>query len=101
MLLSLHKWLENHQLPCFYKNFLGIKCPGCGLQQSFILLIKGEIKNSFFTYPPLFLIIILLLALMAQIIFKFEKGGIYLKYLYIFTAITIVANYIIILLSSS
>lgn len=47
---SLKEWM----LPCFYKAFLGIDCPLCGFQRSFLLLIEGNFKASFLMYPPLF-----------------------------------------------
>lgn len=46
-------WLEDHMLPCAYKSFLGFDCPACGAQRSLLLLLKGEIKDSFLIYPPL------------------------------------------------
>jgi len=43
---QLINWLESHQLPCYYKKLLGIKCLGCGMQTAFILLLKGELIES-------------------------------------------------------
>ncbi|WP_251619980.1 DUF2752 domain-containing protein [Odoribacter lunatus] len=43
-----------HQLPCLIKRYLGIECPGCGLQTAILLLLKGEWKAAFVTYPALF-----------------------------------------------
>lgn len=40
-------------LPCAYKSLLGIDCPLCGGQRSFLLLIKGDIAGSFQLFPPL------------------------------------------------
>lgn len=40
-------------LPCAYKYILGIDCPVCGGQRSFLLLLKGDIAGSFQMYPPL------------------------------------------------
>jgi len=40
-------------LPCVFKQFYGLDCPGCGLQRSFILLLQGEFVSSFKMYPPL------------------------------------------------
>ena len=59
------EWLENHQLPCVYKTFLGFECPTCGMQRAFILLLQGEIWESVKMYPallPTFVLVILLLA---------------------------------------
>jgi hypothetical protein len=95
MLLSLIQWLEKNQLPCFYKKYLGIHCPGCGMQGAFILLLKGDIAGSLSAYPPLIPIMLLLLGLLTQLIFKFEKGGIYLRNLFIFTVLITLIHFII------
>lgn len=95
MVLSVIKWLEDHQLPCIYKKYLGIPCPGCGMQRSIILLLKGDVVGSFFAYPPLGLMILLFVGLILQLILKFQKGGIYLKFLFIFTVVSVIINYII------
>lgn len=47
-------WLETHQLPCLVKQYLGIECPGCGFQTALLLLLRGEWKAAFYTYPALF-----------------------------------------------
>ena len=40
-------------LPCAYKSLLGIDCPACGLQRSFIQFMKGNFSESLAIYPPL------------------------------------------------
>ena len=40
-------------LPCAYKSLLGIDCPFCGAQRSFLLLLKGNLVDSLLMYPPL------------------------------------------------
>jgi hypothetical protein len=39
--------------PCAYKQLFGIDCPMCGFQRSFILLLHGNFRESFFMYPAL------------------------------------------------
>ena len=56
----LIEWLEAHQLPCYYKQMLGIECLGCGMQSAFILLLKGEFLESLKTYPALIPVLLLL-----------------------------------------
>jgi hypothetical protein len=89
------EWLEMHQQPCFYKKHFGVACPGCGMQRSFIELLKGHVYESFLLYPALMPIIIMLLFLILHVFFKFEKGGKILKYLFIFTFSLMVINYIL------
>ncbi len=87
-------WLDNHQLPCYFKSNFGIECPGCGTQRAFGLLLKGQFSQSFHSYPPLFLFLSLFIFLTLHLTFKFRNGGIYLKYLFIFTAVAVMINFI-------
>lgn len=41
-------------LPCLNKKLFGIDCPGCGLQRSVVLVSKGEFKNAFYRFPPIY-----------------------------------------------
>ena len=91
---AIIQWLENHQLVCFYKSTFGIECPGCGTQRAFILLLRCEFLESFFTYPPLIFFLSLMLFLILHLIFKFRKGGTYLMYLFLFTALIVMINFI-------
>jgi len=58
---TLVSWLENNMLPCYFKYFFGIDCPGCGLQRSILLLMSGNVKASIQMYPPLLPILFVLL----------------------------------------
>jgi hypothetical protein len=48
-------WLlsEKYMMPCISKQVFGIDCPGCGLQRSVALLLKGDFLASFQMYPAL------------------------------------------------
>ena len=87
-------WLEKHQGSCPYKRFLGIPCPGCGMQTAFIELLKGEFWQSIKDYPPLIPLIVTVLTLIIHLIFKLRNGATIIKYLFIFTVVLIVINYI-------
>jgi hypothetical protein len=87
-------WLEAHLMPCFFKTYLGINCPGCGMQRSFIMLLKGELIESIKMYPALLPTIIMLIYLSLHLIFKFKHGASILKLNFIFTTLLIIANYI-------
>lgn len=88
-------WLETHMLPCFYKQVFGISCPGCGMQRSFIELLKGNFIASFKLYPALLPVIFTLCFTGAHLIFKFKNGADTVKYAYIITISVMVINYII------
>ena len=81
-------------MPCLYKKYLGIDCPGCGMQRAFIELLKGNIIESIKTYPALIPMIIMLVILLLHLKFKFKKGAFYLTIMFIFTALIIATNYI-------
>jgi len=58
---TIIEWLESNMLPCYFKYFFGIDCPGCGLQRSIILLLEGNIWDSVMMYPALLPILFVLL----------------------------------------
>jgi Protein of unknown function (DUF2752) len=92
--ISLVEWLEKHSLPCFYKKYFGIECPGCGMQRALFELLKGNIQKSFLLFPALFTILIMFFYLALHIKFKFKDGAENLKMLFILNTIIIVFNYI-------
>jgi len=95
MLLSFTDWIERNMLPCFYKKYLGIDCPGCGMQRALIELLKGNFINSLKAYPALLPTIFLIVYLILHLILKFEKGAFVLKISFIFTVSIIIIHYII------
>lgn len=89
------QWLEAHQLPCYYKKFLGIECLGCGMQSAFILLLKGEFFESFKTYPALFPVLFLIGYLILHLVFQFRNGARVIKFSFIFTLTIMIINYLV------
>ncbi|MDO9184731.1 MAG: DUF2752 domain-containing protein [Bacteroidia bacterium] len=97
-MFQLTHWLENHMMPCFYKQISGIDCPGCGMQRSFIDLLHGDFIASFKMYPALLPVLFTLGLTAAHLYFKFKNGAIFIKYSFIFTISIITISYIIKLL---
>lgn len=95
MYSRLIHWLESHQMPCFYKKYLGLDCPGCGMQRAFIELLKGNVWESIIIFPALIPMIVMITYMLLHIKFKFKQGAFHLIILFIFTATIIVANYIL------
>lgn len=87
------QWLEEHMIPCAYKHFLGIECPGCGIQRSAIELLKGNITESFIAYPPLIPVLCLLFYFVLNLILKFKNGKRVIKILAIINMVIIFTNY--------
>ena len=94
MLEKIINWLENNLQPCFYKKFIGIDCPGCGMQRSIIELLKGNLYESFVFYPALFPIVFMLIFLFLHLIFKYKNGANILKWTFIINVIIIFGNFI-------
>lgn len=92
--LHIINWLEAHQLPCLFKSITHFDCPGCGMQRSLILLMKGDITASFFMYPALMPIILLFVFLILHVILKIKNGAFILKYASIFCTSVIMVSYI-------
>jgi hypothetical protein len=89
------KWLQTHMGTCAFKEHTGMDCPGCGMQRSFVELLKGNIWESIHLYPGLIPIIFTIIYLILHLTFSFKNGAKVLKISFIFTAIVIVVTYII------
>ena len=92
-------WLENHYGTCLFKQITGLDCIGCGIQRAFVLLLKGDATASFKMYPALLPMLIMFLFLIIHLIFKFKKGGLFLKYNFIAVAALMIINYSLKLIS--
>lgn len=58
-------------LPCLFKTYFGIDCPGCGAQRSIQSLLTGNILESLALYPALLPFGVFMLVT----IFQFSKGN--------------------------
>ncbi|MBY0478323.1 MAG: DUF2752 domain-containing protein [Chitinophagaceae bacterium] len=87
-------WLEKNMFMCPSKKFLHMDCPGCGLQRSYVALLKGDFATSFHLYPAAIPILMMVTYLLLHLIFKFKHGATILTALYIFCAMIILVHYI-------
>ena len=94
MLDKIIIWLESHQQACFYKKFIGIECPGCGMQRSFIELLKLNFTESFVLFPALIPTMVLIFYLFLHLVFTFKNGANILKILFVFNTTIVVLSYI-------
>jgi len=46
--------IEKYMLPCLSKKFFGFDCPGCGMQRSFVMLLKGDFADAFHMFPAIY-----------------------------------------------
>ena len=90
---ALH-WLEAHMLSCPSRKYLHIDCPGCGLQRSIVLLLKGDLQASLQMYPAAIPLMALFLYTGLHIKYGFRHGAAVIKYLMIGVAILMAVFYI-------
>jgi len=86
-------WLQNHLLTCPFKALTGIDCPGCGIQRSFLALMRGDLAVSFKLFPATVPILILLIFTAIHLKFDFKRGAFFIKMLYIAVALIMLINY--------
>lgn len=82
-------------MACPYKLLSGFDCPGCGMQRSFVELLKGNFVLSFQLYPALLPVMFTLGLTAAHLMFKFRNGAAAIKYSFLATTAIIVISYFI------
>lgn len=82
-------------LPCYFKKYLNVECPGCGMQRAFSYLMDGDLVASFKAHPALIPLILTFVMLALQLFFKWKFGGKVIIYLFAFSAAIIVVNYVV------
>ena len=92
--MGIINWLESNMLTCPYKKFFGIDCLGCGMQRSILALLNGNFIESFYWYPALLPMLFMFLFLVLHLIFKFKRGGTFLKYNFIFVVTIVVFSFV-------
>ena len=88
-------WFEHHMLTCPSKALTGVDCPGCGMQRSFIELLKGNFFNSLHLYPALLPTIFTFGITILHLNLKFKNGAQYIMYSFIITMLIVVISYLI------
>lgn len=92
--MPLIQFLERHMLTCPSKALLHIDCPGCGMQRSFIALLKGNLSQSLALHPATIPTIALFLIVVLHIVFKFRHGARAIIFLYATIVIVTLVFYI-------
>jgi hypothetical protein len=93
MYADVVSWIESHYMTCGFKQITGFDCIACGTQRAFVFLLKGDVVASFKMYPALMPILFMFLFLLIHLMFKFKKGGVFLKYNFITVVLLMVINY--------
>ncbi len=92
--LNVPDWLEKHQLPCMYKSLTGYECPGCGMQRSFIDLLRGNFLESIHQYPGLLPLLVTVIITFLHLKFRWKKGSQIIIYLIILTISIILISFV-------
>lgn len=79
---------------CPLKALLHIDCPGCGMQRSFIALLRGDVAGSFALHPATMPLLVMLVFTALHIRFKFRHGAAVIIILYTAIAIMTAVFYI-------
>ena len=72
-----------------------MECPGCGLQRSIVLLLKGEFAESFFMYPALLPMTLLFGFLALNRFVDFRRANWIVTSLAGITVLAILVNYVL------
>ena len=78
---------------------MGIDCPGCGMQRSFIELLKGNIVECMQLYPALLPMIAMFTFLLMHLSFRFKHGAAILKFMFIGVWVIVIVGYVMKLMS--
>lgn len=87
--------LEDYMLPCLNKKLFGFDCLGCGLQRSFLLLLKGDFYGAFKMYPGIFSLIFLMGYVLLNMIYNFKNSIFMIRLLFAINGVLIVGNFIL------
>jgi hypothetical protein len=87
--------LDDYMLPCLNKKLFGYDCPGCGMQRSASLIIKGEFVDAFYMYPAIYSLIPLALVILLSFFYKFKYSNKIINILAIFSVVVIIISFII------
>lgn len=87
--------IQDYLLPCLNKQLFGFDCPGCGIQRSFIHVVKGEFTEAFYLYPAIFTLILLLLFIVINKKIKLKHASKIIFILAILNLLIIIVSYLI------
>lgn len=77
--MAFIQWLQDHMLPCPFKYFTGLDCPGCGFQRSVLALLQGNLGKSLQLYPPAIPLLIFFAYGIAGIFFQLDTKNEWIK----------------------
>ena len=93
MYFIMLEWLEQLMIPCLFKAVFHTDCPGCGLQRSLLLLLKGNLVGSVVMYWATIPILLMFIFLLVHLKFNLKAGNKVLIFLYAINGILIFCQY--------
>jgi hypothetical protein len=87
-------------IPCSWKEHFGIECMTCGFQRSFLQLIKGELVDSFLLFPATLPLLLTFIVLVLHLLFRLKNGALAITGLFALSAVLILINFSIRLIST-
>jgi hypothetical protein len=93
MYFIMLEWLEQLMIPCLFKAVFHSDCPGCGLQRSLLLLLKGNLVGSVVMYWATIPILLMFIFLLLHLKFNLKAGNKVLIFLYAINGILIFCQY--------
>jgi len=81
-------------LPCFVKKYFGFDCPGCGMQRSFIMVLKGDFIDAFHMFPAIYTSILFFIFVALNFTDKSRNYHKPLIILAIFNGVVMASNFI-------
>ncbi|GAB4166118.1 MAG: DUF2752 domain-containing protein [Winogradskyella sp.] len=94
-MVLLIKSLEDYMLPCANKALFGYECMGCGLQRSAVLLLRGQVVESFLMYPGLYTLIALFGFIAFNTFKNYKNGTKIIAILAILNVVVIIISYLL------
>lgn len=82
-------------LDCYWKYYLGIECPGCGFQRSFLALFQGNIYESLELFPATIPLILTSLLVAFHLKFKFKNGAKVITVFFGSSAVIMVVSFVV------
>ena len=87
--------LNEHLLPCAFKQYLHVDCPGCGTQRAFIALLDGNLVASLSYNASLIPFILLCCFTLSHIVFNFKNGARNILFFSALIGSLMIANFVV------
>ena len=80
-------------ISCSWKSTVGIECFMCGFQRSFLLLLKGELYESFILFPALIPLLSTFILLGIHLYFDWKNGAKWITFLFSISAVLMLISF--------